>query len=112
MGRQTNFQIRINRLINLTHSELKKTGLLDVPTPVLLNNAVTLALKTKGNSDVIDELITELERRRDTIDDVPSSSYLSALVQLLTKGDDGRDEKDKSLQELMGEGEIGKPKRV
>jgi hypothetical protein len=113
MGRPSNAQIRINRLIEITSSELKKMGLKDIATPALLNNAVTLALKTKGNCETLDDIITELETRRETIDDIPSASYLSALVSLLTKGEDSRDDSEKSLQELLGtEAIVGKVKRV
>lgn len=113
MGRPTNAQVRINKLIEITTTELKKAGMREIPTAVLLSNAVTLALKTKGSCEVLDDIITELETRRDTMDEIPSPSYLSALVSLLTKGEDNREDKDKSLQELLGSvKEAPKLKRV
>jgi hypothetical protein len=105
--------MRINRLIEITSSELKTAGFKDIPTPILLSNAVTLALKTKGNCEILDLMIKELQARRETIDDVPASSYLTALVSLLIKGEDSREEKDKSLGELLGTDQIvGTVKRV
>lgn len=102
MARPTNAQLRINKLIDITSSELKRAGLTDIPTPVLLSNSVTLALKTKSSCEVLDLMIGELEKRRETIDDVPAGSYLTALVSLLTRGEDNREDRDKTLGELLG----------
>lgn len=112
MARPTNAQIRINRLIDITSSELKNIGLKDISTSILLNNAITLSLKTKGNCDILDDLIKELQERRETIDDISPEAYLTGLVSLLTKGADQRNDSEKSLQELMGDPGVGKIRRV
>jgi hypothetical protein len=102
MARPTNSQRRINKLIQLTSIELERLGFADIPTPVLLSNAVTLALKSSGSGTMLDSILEELETRMDGGgDDIPSTAYLSALVNLLTKGADERDDKDKSLAELQ-----------
>ena len=102
MARPTNAQMRINKLIQITSNKLEKQGFADIPTPTLLTNAVTLALKSTGSGAMLDSMLKELkERMENPTEDIPSSTYLSALVNLLTKGADERDDKDKSLSELQ-----------
>jgi hypothetical protein len=102
MARPTNSQRRINKLIQLTSTQLEKLGFADIPSPVLLSNAVTLALKSSGSGTMLDSMLEELKNRMEGGgDDIPSTAFLSALVNLLTKGADERDDKDKSLAELQ-----------
>jgi hypothetical protein len=113
LGRPTKAQQRISKLINFTSTELSRRGLQEITTSKLLEMAILLSLKSSGTAEILDEIIAELENRRETVDDIDPTVYLCGLVSLITKGEDTRSEKDKSLAELMGEtGVKGVPVRI